>query len=931
MKSSARKLLNRPYTQLDNLSNRQSRLTKSAFDSQRKSALKVINAAVTGHTWGLKKSNGLDYSNNLSGDFSPIKINPSDKEIWFEKHTTRDVQSGDFLYIPKFTQYGVGLATDIIDGRKVWWCLLSSGAIVAYPEQAVVYSAPLFKQGELKLTELFRAVEQIKKNPLAQHHIYNPENDSYALLKSKLVSRFKRMLFDVESTLRQYTLDFSKVFEKIRDKSDTKWREYDIITLLQREFKIHNPSRLQIMAFHMMLYRNTTEYNMIDNQAAIKEMRFSVRPKVEVEILRLVNEWMNTKEGREILISFVEKSRGLLKLSDSISKETGVMPKAITDIPSTLKYDERENIIIRLITDSCQTLNTPAFNPYESVVCVLLKNFDKYHHVNQENWRSLSFDFLQTIGLFAPWETIHMAGSTSVVPRDNDPDSRFKLLGDIAMKEHNSNGSTSLHVNDLLENHRRDFSKLPVYVIDDAGANELDDGMSVEPTDKDGNTWVHVHIADPTSVIPFNHPLSILAKERHTSVYLPHRTIPMLPKEFCMSNFSLGSRSPQQALTFSAQLDDKGRIRNYDVSPSFINNIKIMQYNAVDEVLGADALQNDNRLLDKSPNKASNTSISTEDIDTLGRVSQLAVLHSTRRVENGMLFWHTFTPEAQVTPLPLPTPPSELALWDGRPSVKLLAVPNVQQSPARFAVSQFMSIACEVTALWCRDHDVPGIFRGAGLPEVNDPSSLEDLMGKRDIVTGVVSSADVGKSMASFSGSTLSTKPIPHLLNGCPDGYARVTSPLRRYNDMVSHYQIKSAILSIRQPRDKISWMYPTHDSLAQYLIRTKQNDSIYQRLSNNVNAYWVVRELKKRYESNPSLFKDLRCTLISAWKNDGALTRSFADCEIAQLGGMKARIYKEKSVSLEESFKDIGNVVSASIADFQLYEKSRIIVKMEL
>lgn len=116
MKSSARKLLNRPYTQLDNLSNRQSRLTKSAFDSQRKSALKVINAAVTGHTWGLKKSNGLDYSNNLSGDFSPIKINPSDKEIWFEKHTTRDVQSGDFLYIPKLVRrFSIKFNNTLID------------------------------------------------------------------------------------------------------------------------------------------------------------------------------------------------------------------------------------------------------------------------------------------------------------------------------------------------------------------------------------------------------------------------------------------------------------------------------------------------------------------------------------------------------------------------------------------------------------------------------------------------------------------------------------------------------------------------------------------------------------------------------------------------------------------------------------------------
>ena len=47
------------------------------------------------------------------------------------------------------------------------------------------------------------------------------------------------------------------------------------------------------------------------------------------------------------------------------------------------------------------------------------------------------------------------------------------------------------------EGKRLDLRQLPVYTIDPHDAYEIDDGLSIQ-TDEDGDTWVYVHVADPT-------------------------------------------------------------------------------------------------------------------------------------------------------------------------------------------------------------------------------------------------------------------------------------------------------------------------------------------------------------------------------------------------------------------------------------------------
>ncbi|EOQ98994.1 hypothetical protein E3P92_03030 [Wallemia ichthyophaga] len=918
--------------------------SKNAFNLQRKSAVKLINAATSNK---FSKSPGLDYSNNLAGNFKPIRFHDGVTDSWWLRFTpNHSTAPGDFVYIPKYSQVGVALGVDIIDGRRVWHCLHSSGVLLPYPDSAIVHSTPLFDSSELDFNQISDIISHSKLNPPAEHHVYNPETDPFAPYKARLSSRLKRLRFDLESVQRQLTTQVNDVYNSIKHKNDMKWREYDILTLATRHFNLKQPTQLHILALHIMLYSNTTEYNMLETPSSIQAMKFGVRPATEVSILRLVHDWVNTREGRSILGSFVEKTHKLLEASSQTDKSI----KSPLPLPPPLTYTPNEGILIRFITDACQTLNTPSFNPYESLCCILLKNFPQYHHVSQENWRSLAFDLLQNVGVFAPWESIHMAGSATLVPRDNHVDRQFDRLSETAIREYRSGptiGSSghTLQQHDILDAHRRDFGQLPVFVIDDANANELDDGVSLEEVDGEGKQWVHVHIADPASGIPHTHPLSLLAKERISSLYLPHRTVPMLPRELCREGFSLGSRTPQPVLTFSAQVDAHGALVDYDVSASIINNIHTLTYDDVDDALGVsgEATRMHGRLLDrvsKMRGKAnqdspalSHPAIPSHHLDTLRKLVHVSTQHSAQRVANGMLFWQTYVPSTSVSPLPLPSPPLQMqTLWEGRPQVALHAQPT-PDSLSRRLVSQCMALGCQVASRWLGERDVPGVNRGAPVPESALPGAMEELLSQRDQVTGEVSTAAVSTAEASFTGGTLSSRPIPHSLNGCMDGYARVTSPLRRYSDLVMHYQIRSALLAHHSPTERVPWMYKTHDEMEVFLNKCRQFEGPHSRISNRVNDYWVVRELRRRHacsEGGWEAHAPLTCTITGAWKNDGAGTRSWAPCEVGDLGNMGARLVKDH-ITPHHLFKaDIGRVVRGSPLDFQLYESARLIVKLE-
>eukprot|EP00532_Pseudo-nitzschia_australis_P005149 CAMPEP_0168188690 /NCGR_PEP_ID=MMETSP0139_2-20121125/15853_1 /TAXON_ID=44445 /ORGANISM="Pseudo-nitzschia australis, Strain 10249 10 AB" /LENGTH=845 /DNA_ID=CAMNT_0008111287 /DNA_START=283 /DNA_END=2820 /DNA_ORIENTATION=- len=137
---------------------------------------------------------------------------------------------------------------------------------------------------------------------------------------------------------------------------------------------------------------------------------------------------------------------------------------------------------------------------------------------------------------------------------------------------------------------RRDFRPQKVYTIDSASTKEIDDGLGVEIVDGDSDKkryryWIH--IADADRWAKRNSELFEMAKRRVTSIYLPGRSIPMIPASVSQQVMSLRAQTDVCALSLGVELNDDGSIveDSIVVTPSTVRVTYRLTYDDADEML----------------------------------------------------------------------------------------------------------------------------------------------------------------------------------------------------------------------------------------------------------------------------------------------------------------------------------------------------------
>ncbi|MGK7892854.1 MAG: ribonuclease catalytic domain-containing protein [Xenococcus sp. (in: cyanobacteria)] len=120
------------------------------------------------------------------------------------------------------------------------------------------------------------------------------------------------------------------------------------------------------------------------------------------------------------------------------------------------------------------------------------------------------------------------------------------------------------------------------FTIDNQTSRDLDDAIWVET--QGDRAIVQVHIADPTEVIPLNSPLDKGVRKRISSLYLPGRTIPMLPAELSESKLSLLEGEPRLSITVEVQLDIKGEIESVEVFESCFISVAKLSYEQAEAI-----------------------------------------------------------------------------------------------------------------------------------------------------------------------------------------------------------------------------------------------------------------------------------------------------------------------------------------------------------
>jgi RNB domain len=505
--------------------------------------------------------------------------------------------------------------------------------------------------------------------------------------------------------------------------------------------------------------------------------------------------------------------------------------------------------------------------------------------------------------------------------------------------------STTFPQKDELELQRKEINQT-VFVIDDVNAHELDDGVSLERTSQ--GDWIHVHIANPTAYIPPSHALSYHAQLRTSSIYLPHIHYPMMNDNLAKNLLDLGvSRC---ALTFSARLDGKGDICDYKVTPTLINQSLKVSYKDLDTFLSWDKIVGFKEM-EKNPGWIKNhfkesadykTSLvlNKQDSSDLHTLQKLADLHSKRRFYNGgfhpdMLNYNVKTTEPQTELLPLDVKQSFQGKAFTKPTPTLRLDPFVasQRSPAQLFVQEFMILAGRVAAKFAQEHALPVGYRTQKtmIEHHNEmyPNDLERgssvaemtklLERSVDPVTGAVPEMIYRKLMPYTSPATISQIPGKHANMGLKvggegfGGYLKVTSPLRRYLDMHSHYQIQAALLNKPVPFDEHATM-----RISERMVKV---NSRFVQLQRQSKRYWMLEYMRRKaflksagFIAPPLdhfssfdryLFKDDKREVAIVLGSGGAGTHSYF-ITLPYYGGFLAMMKPKKSTVGEGSLVDV-------------------------
>jgi exoribonuclease-2 len=333
---------------------------------------------------------------------------------------------------------------------------------------------------------------------------------------------------------------------------------------------------------------------------------------------------------------------------------------------------------------------------------------------------------------------------------------------------------------------RLDLTFHKVYTIDDESTCEIDDGLSLEFL-ADGRQRLWIHIADPTRWLFPGDELDLEARRRCTSLYLPTGMISMFPPELATGPMSLLQGQVCRALSFGVVLHETGAVQDYTIQPSLVKPTYRLTYEDVDEML--------------------EMGIQAE--PELEAIATWAKRRQTWRELQGAISIHM--------------PESSIKVHDDEITIHVL-----DDSPARDLVAEMMILAGEVAGHYGQTHNLPLPFRGQSQPEL--PSEEELLL----LPAGPVRSCAIRRCMPR---SEVSITPLRHASLGL-DAYTQVTSPIRRYADLLAHFQIKAHLRG-----DPLPFLADVLKELLQAVSSITYEAVLVER---QTNRYWSLEYLRR-------------------------------------------------------------------------------------
>jgi ribonuclease R len=175
---------------------------------------------------------------------------------------------------------------------------------------------------------------------------------------------------------------------------------------------------------------------------------------------------------------------------------------------------------------------------------------------------------------------------------------------------------------------RGDITDKVIVTIDPPDAKDFDDAISLE-RDARGNWILGVHIADVSHFVPADSPLDAEAKNRGNSIYLPGRTLPMLPEVLSNGVCSLQPGQKRSVKSVYLTYDPEGNVLSRKFANSIMCSTQRLTYQQADKILKGHTKDAKPGVLELLKN-----------METLSRTIEI------RRIKNGMI--HLDLPETEL-------------------------------------------------------------------------------------------------------------------------------------------------------------------------------------------------------------------------------------------------------------------------------------------
>jgi exoribonuclease R len=237
-------------------------------------------------------------------------------------------------------------------------------------------------------------------------------------------------------------------------------------------------------------------------------------------------------------------------------------------------------------------------------------------------------------------------------------------------------------------------------------------------------------------------------------------------------------------------------------------------------------------------------------------------------------------------------------------------------------VAECMISAGRVASLFAQEHGVPMIYRSLARPGGTAADRYQPLLAKRDPYQGTVLYRDaIVQQLPQVAAQPMLTPGIHWQLGiSAQEGYARATSPLRRYLDMVCHWQIKAAL----HPKSADVKPPFSIDDLKALMTKQHLQEHARRRAGNGALRLWAMRYIQnKMANGSHEILRSLEAVITGRPMNLASSLTFIHPVMISSLGLPAALT----GMSMDNP-PPVGSVVKVEIVDFELGYNPRLMVR---